>query len=235
VGVSRYESDEHNLNFCRADAEALASTFSSQKGRAFVDVQSRELTDERATTPNVQEGLRWLEQSCSPGDISVVLFSGHGVRAADGLYYFTHEGDPRALADTCLSWEEVAASLKRIRARQILFLSDCCHAGAFGERSATQDELAEALVKDAGVMVFASSRGTEKSLEKAEWGHGAFTLAVLDALKGQADLIEDGRITVGELQAYVANRVRKLTSDHQHPHIPRLENFDPELVIAYTE
>jgi len=34
------------------------------------------------------------------------------------------------------------------------------------------------------------------------------------------------------LQAYVANRVKILTGDRQHPHIPRLETFDPELVIG---
>jgi uncharacterized caspase-like protein len=170
--------------------------------------------------------------------VAVVLFSGHGIRGDRGrLYYVTHGGELDALRDTCLPWEDLAKAFKRdkLKAKQVLFLADCCHAGAFGERSASQDELTYDIMKEGGVMVFASSRGNEKSLEDAKWKHGAFTRALLDGLGGQADLIKDGKITVSELQTFVANRVKELTGDRQHPHIPRLENFDPELVIAQVK
>ncbi|NUQ63640.1 MAG: caspase family protein [Pirellulales bacterium] len=232
VGVSRYRFGEYNLQYCHADAQALAGALAGQKGGAFTDVRTRVLTDADATAPSVRDGLAWLGKSCTPADVAIVLFSGHGIRGRRGLYYFTHEGDLDALQETCLSWADVAGAMKSIRARQVLFLSDCCHAGAFGERAASQDELADSLVKDAGVMVFASSRGNEKSLEDPDWRHGAFTRALLDGLDGQADLIADGRITVSELQTFVADRVKRLTAGRQHPHIPRLENFDPELILA---
>ena len=116
----------------------------------------------------------------------------------------------------------------------MLFFSDCCHAGAFGQQAATQDQLAESLVKDSGVMVFASSRGNERSAENVDWGHGAFVRALLDGLDGQADLIADGKINISELQTYVIDQVQKLTDDRQHPFIPRLERFDPGLVLALT-
>ena len=50
----------------------------------------------------------------------------------------------------------------------------------------------------------------------------------------RADLIADGQINVSELQTYVVDQVRKLTDDCQHPYIPRLERFDPGLVLAQT-
>jgi hypothetical protein len=37
------------------------------------------------------------------------------------------------------------------------------------------------------------------------------------------------------LQTYVANQVKVLTGDRQHPHIPRMNDFDPETVIAYVK
>ena len=59
--------------------------------------------------------------------MAIVLFSGHGCLAADGLYYLTHEADFDDLKHTSVSWEDVARRLKTIQARQVLFFSDCCH------------------------------------------------------------------------------------------------------------
>ncbi len=232
VGVSRYRKPEYNLGFCRADAEAISAALKQQKGLAFGDVQTRVLVDEQATVEGIKGGLQWVRKSASPADVAVVHFSGHGVRGPRGLYYITHEGDLGDLDRTCLNWQEVAAQLREIPSRQILFLCDCCHAGAFGEETATQDELAEPLVKQAGVMVFAATRGNELAAEKPSWGHGAFVRALLDGLEGKADLIPDAQINMSELQTYVVDRVARLTANRQHPYIPRIERFDPGLVIA---
>jgi uncharacterized caspase-like protein len=62
-----------------------------------------------------------------------------------------------------------------------------------------------------------SSMGREVSLEKAEWGHGAFTLALTEALQGGADYNKDSTIHLNELDLYVADRVEKLTRGRQHP------------------
>ncbi|MFO0816352.1 MAG: caspase family protein [Pirellulales bacterium] len=233
VGVSKYKFPEYELLFADKDATALAANLSKQKGKAFGDVEVRVIVNEEATAENVKAGLDWLKASCKPQDVAVVLFSGHGIRGQGGLYYVTHDGDLDDLKQTCVSWRDLSDRLKEVRAWQIVFLADCCHAGSFGERGATQDELAADLVKEAGVMVFASSRGREKSIESTEWGHGAFTRALLDGLEGKADALpRDGQVTISELQAFVTDHVGKQTDDRQHPHIPRLENFDPGLVIG---
>jgi hypothetical protein len=235
VGVSRYRKPEYNLGFCRADAEAIAAALQRQKGLAFLDVQARVLVDDQATVEGVRAGLQWLRKSASAADVALVHFSGHGVRGARGLHYVTSEGDLGDLERTCLNWQEVAQQLREMPSRQIIFLCDCCHAGAFGEEVATQDELAEPLVKQAGVMVFAASRGNELAAEKPAWGHGAFVRALLDGLEGKADLIPDGQVNMSELQTYVVDQVARLTGNRQHPYIPRLERFDPGLVIAHAK
>lgn len=81
-------------------------------------------------------------------------------------------------------------------------------------------------------MVFAASRGNELAAEKPAWGHGVFARALLDGLDGKADLIPDARINMSELQTYVVDQVARLTANRQHPYIPRIERFDPGLVIA---
>ena len=71
-----------------------------------------------------------------------------------------------------------------------------------------------------GVVVFASSTGMQFSLERADWGNGAFTKALLEGLEGEADYTEDGAITVNELELYIAERVKVLTGGKQPPPCP---------------
>ena len=236
VGVSNYQNSQFNLRFAAADAQALTKELGRQEGRAFEAVHARVLVDGDATLPNIREALVWLAKGCGPADVAVVLFSGHGARSSRGeLFYVPYEADDENTRATFLRWDEIDKGLRLIRASSVLFLSDCCHAGAFGERAASQDDLAYPLLTNARVMVFAASRGRESSIEKAELSHGAFTYAVLRGLTGEADLIKDGRVTISELQTYVANQVKVLTGDRQHPHIPRMNDFDPETVIAYVK
>lgn len=88
-------------------------------------------------------------------------------------------------------------------------------------------------MKKTGVAVFASSRrGNEQSFERAEWGHGAFTKAVLDGLRGKADPYNRGVVTVTALLDYVAQTVSSMTSGRQNPWLPRAEQFDLQLKLA---
>jgi hypothetical protein len=241
VGITHYKNPLYDLDFAHADAEDLAKALERQKGRAFADVQSLVLTNGKATKDEILKGLAWLQRSCTATDVAVILFCGHGVFGSPGkLFYFTHEGNLDALRDTCLSWEDLAKALnrKQLKAYQVVFLSDCCHAGAFGgldERAASQENLSQQF-KDAGVLVYTSSKACEKSSELREHKHGAFTFALLEGLAGGGD---PGRtkdkLSFSDLQAYVTARVPKLTGGRQHPWIPLANNFDPGLVLAHLK
>jgi WD40 repeat protein len=225
-----------NLQYCHADAEALTTRFLKEKGRTFRDVQVQTYTDRQATVTNVKEGLAWLQRSCTEQDVAVLLFSGHGVQKERGLYYCTHETNIEGLQYTALNWETVAETLRDTKARQILFLADACHAGAFGDAElAPQRALAETLRDAAGVMFFASSAAREISLEDSRWGHGAFCKAILDGLEGKADTNGDGRISIRELSEYVCREVPVMTNGKQHPEIPDLGRYDPNLILVHCE
>ena len=73
-----------------------------------------------------------------------------------------------------------------------------------------------------GLITFAGSQGSELSQESPAWGHGAFSLALIEGIgQGKADLLHKGTITVSALDAYIANRVKDLTEGHQHPVMSR--------------
>ena len=234
VGVSEYKYPEYNLRFAHNDAQALAEFFRNQKGRIYSDVVVQVYTDREANQENLRKGLNWLKRSCTPDDGAIVFFAGHGIRGRRGLYFVTHEGDEEGIHYTCLNWSEVAERLAETEAGQILLLSDCCHAGAFGiQRLATQDELAEKIAEKAEIVFFASCRPQEQSLEDARWKHGAFTHALLEGLGGKADSGKrDGHITLEELYSYVRSRVSDMTSGDQTPEIPDFESVDKKRIIA---
>jgi len=69
-----------------------------------------------------------------------------------------------------------------------------------------------------GLVVFAASEGREVAYEEKDWGHGAFSKALLEALSGQADIFRGRReITVAGLEFWLSDRVKELTKDRQHP------------------
>ena len=245
VGVSEYANSEFNLRYPHADAEKLAGFFFAQKGRAFGDVQVKALTNDEATLNKTKEGLKWLRDSCGPGDVAVTLFSGHGVVGERGLYFLTHEANLEGLQYTCLNWEVVGTYLKDTKARQVVMLADTCHAGAFGDAVLPAGaKLAEDLRKRGGVMAFGSSRADQVSVERQAWEHGAFSYVLLEGLKGRADGfagggsaggaggVKDGAVTMRELVGFVVAEVVRLTGGAQRPSLPDLSQYDPDLVLS---
>jgi WD40 repeat protein len=93
-----------------------------------------------------------------------------------------------------------------------------------------QDWFAD-LRRGTGAVVISSASGNEYAFEGEQWNNGVFTYALLQGLRnGAADTDHDQRITVGELQAYVIERVRKLTAGGQNPTVRR-ENLDYDFTV----
>lgn len=117
----------------------------------------------------------------------------------------------------------------------IVFLDTCFAGGAAGKRGATQpdiDALANKLAAaDKGVVVFTSSTGRQFSLEREEWQNGAFTKALVEALKGGADYQHDKQISIAALEVYLSHRVQELTGGEQSPTSTKPKTI-PDLVIA---
>ncbi|MBM3473495.1 MAG: hypothetical protein FJX75_09520 [Armatimonadetes bacterium] len=234
VGVSQYRNRDYNLRFAAADAEALAQALQAQAPRLYKAVHSRVLVNEQVTVPELRGALEQLCNEVSSKDCAVLFLSGHGVRDEGGAYFFaTHEADIARLTESALAWEEIREAVRRLAAKQVVVLVDSCHGGAvLGERLATNEALVEELARRAGALVFASSSGAEVSVESEEWGHGAFTYALLELLRGQ----REARPRIGpiELLYHVCQRVRELTQGCQNPNIPLLTNFPADVTLFAT-
>jgi WD40 repeat protein len=211
VGVSHYqharEGTIQNLRFPAADARAVAARFQREGQPLYQQVQVRTLTDEQATAANVRAELKRLQREVRPGQIdTVVLFlSGHGASVNGHYYYGTYETDPKHLAGTTLSGEELKEALGgALRAKAVFLFVDTCHAGGLGGRS---DDLA--LEVGDGVFLLASSGAKESAYESEQWGHGAFTLALLRALD-ERQLAREGVLYFNALAYAVPDQVADL-------------------------
>ena len=82
-----------------------------------------------------------------------------------------------------------------------------------------------------GRATITASEANELSREGKEWGdHGVFTYYLLKALKGEADLNDNGIVTITEAFNYVNNKVRRSTNSQQHPNIQG--EFDHNLPLS---
>ena len=88
--------------------------------------------------------------------------------------------------------------------------------------------LRELVNSESGGVVMSASTGKETSHERSEWGHGAFTKALIEGLEGKADFDMDNTVDIKEIDLFITKRVKALTNGSQHPttEIPKtMPNF----------
>lgn len=70
---------------------------------------------------------------------------------------------------------------------------------------------------DSGVVVFGSANGSQLAQESPDWGHGAFTSALLEAFAGKAGPTSDPVLRITTIEGYLGRRVKELTGGLQTP------------------
>jgi len=244
IGVSSYKyvPPAGQLKFAHRDAEDFAQFLRSPQGGSLPMNNVRLLTDARATTGGIRAALaHWLPQSAGPNDIVYLFLAGHAVRGDgnEGGYFVSHDSDPQNLHATAISFAEINAAIgPRLRASTVVLIADACHAGGIGWAADPavpadlQNELEALGSRDRMVLKLLASRSREQSFEDARWdgGHGVFTFALLNGLRGAAERTADGVIRAGELLDYVSKVVPEQTGARQNPRVAG--NFEGSLALA---
>lgn len=224
IGISDYKKPGIGLEYADDDARAISSMFATQKGRLFKNVYSKSRYNDTATRDNIIETLEWLDGKATQKDVAVVFVAAHGYMDKDNYYVLPYDGDPDNLRRTAVRWDDFVDILGNLPSRILLFL-DTCHSGGIDPdllekfRGAVDntEAIRELASEEYGVVVMAASTGKELSIERSEWGHGAFTKAIIEGLEKLADYSKDGIIHIRELDQYVSERVKNLTKGKQHP------------------
>ncbi|MGE0378328.1 MAG: caspase family protein [Planctomycetaceae bacterium] len=240
VGIAAYEDTTiDRLYYADKDAQRLCEVLADHGQKVFREIKTRPLTNSGANKKAILEGLKWLKDEMTDNDIAVVLYSGHGAvdQSFGGFFFLPADIDDEQISDRGISADLFKRALAEIPGRLVVLL-DACHAGAVGSGGLPSQELNEDLIhsltnEQPGIDVICSTDGQSISAESHDLEHGYFSYVVLEGLKGEANNRRfDTIVTNLELQAYVDNRLKQITSNKQ---IPQSGSSNVTKAIPLTE
>ena len=188
------------------------------------------LIDEEATQENVRAGLKWLRESVKERDAGVIFLAGHGMSQEQSYFFIPYRPDSVGKSGDWVAGKEIVETLQNLPGRAMFFL-DTCHSGALANQAKVAGTLNQ-VDEERGVIVFASATAKELAQETDEWGNGAFTKALIEGLRGEAEDPRDKLVYPTGLKRYVTRRVRDLTDNQQRPYFSDHGIDDPIAVVV---
>jgi hypothetical protein len=169
------------LEGARHDADALLKALTDDEFGLFS--QEHVTVCANGSTAEVKKAIRALIDRADEHDTLLLYYSGHGERFGSHLYLGTHDADGADIFATGLDSETISQYIaERNRARNMVVVLDCCHAGSFGDKGPATLELPESLFGE-GQYLLASSRWFETSRDAAAAGQPSpFTQALSQSL-----------------------------------------------------
>jgi hypothetical protein len=149
-------------------------------------------------------------------DLLLLYFSGHGIKDEDGkLYFATPDTRHGKLRSTALRANDINDFMLRSRSRQQVLVLDCCYSGAFAKGMVAKGVTmigTQEYFEGSGRVVLTASDSMQYSFEgehiEGVGARSVFTRALVHGLEtGEADLDDDGVISVDELYDYTRKRV----------------------------
>jgi hypothetical protein len=215
-----------DLNYSRADAEAMARALQQQQANAlYRRAQVDRLLEKDVTVGNIVLRLKKISGKVRRDDWFVLFLSGNGfVKENDskvgepGTYSYlcfdSNIKDPR----TMLTSRQLYDLLAHVPCRKLLVL-DTCQSG-----DVASTPLRDLTRGGMPFVVFCSCERAQEALEpvpgEGRYKQGFFTQCLLEALGSQfkvADTNEDGTLDIHELTFYVKKRMPEILKEYKQP------------------
>lgn len=232
IGVNRNQNPEDaDLTCAVADSELFERTLIAGSFPEKSILRIADNATDGAFVPMLKHIHREFQKrlpTMQEADRLIVFLSGHAAVVKGEWVFVPYDFDRNDPLNTGFKFSDLRNYLLACPAKQKLLLLDCCRSplkpNTAGEKAIVpvveQEEAKLPLAdvfKGTNAIVIAGCRPGLKSFEQKERGHGFFTLAVVEALRGQADQPagnseKDGWIDTLELGSYVPSRVRELAA-----------------------
>ena len=230
-----------DLAYCKRDMEYLSKRLVtagfSDNNIIFMrdDAPRSEL---RPLKANIERALERMLATAGRNDLVLVAFSGHGVQLHGTSYLCPIEARIDDPAKTMLTVQSVNGQLKSCSARLRLLIVDACRndPSPRGLRSIekptkTLDGFSRSLQSPPeGVLVLASCKPGQISVEDDEFRHGVFMHFLMRGLDGEADRKGEGnfdkQVSLLELYDYASTNTRA--------HVARSRNLAQTPVLYGT-
>src|SRR6478735_5245091 len=234
--VATYEYADGGLRRLAAPAHDAESFAAVLKDEAIAGFDVTMLVNQPHYV--VGEAIADFYADCRRDDLTLLYFSGHGLKDDEGRLHLAMTNTRReALLFTAISAAQLNEAMDASPSRRKVLILDCCYSGAFpAGRSAKSDEGVQTLERfqGKGRAVLTASDATQYAFEGDDLSGGGsssvFTRYLVEAIRsGAADLDEDGDIALDELYSYVRDRV-VAEAPQQRP--KKQEDVDGRILIA---
>ncbi len=226
VGVAGY-THMPSLKYTDDDAYQIYAFLKSPKGGALPDNQIKVLVDDIATKENILKAMNQTFMKADKNDVVLLYFSGHGLNGS--FLPFDYDGYRNKLMHT-----EIQQIFDRSQAKHKICFADACHSGsmlASKSSAETIDNYYGAFKNtEGGTALLLSSKASEFSLEDLGLRQGIYSHFLIKGLKGEADVNNNGIVTVKELFNFVHKRVTRYTNYVQTPTLTG--NFDADMPVS---
>lgn len=238
IGISKYESrDIPTVDYAKKDAMTVKEYLIKTLG--FKEKNVAEFYDEKATSTKLKSYFNRLKSFVATGKSDVfVFYSGHGVPESSEAYFAPYDLDPADIKTTGYAMRDLYKQMEGIKAKSITIVIDACFSGnsaggtLIKSASPVYFDISNPLLTVRNSVVFTSSTGKQTSNWYDKKQHGLFTYYFLQGLRGKADINNDGKITVEELEKHLIKNVpeqaRILYNREQTPEV--VGNKDAVLV-----
>lgn len=177
------------------------------------------LLDDEADEVNIVKAFEnWLPIQVNKDKTDVyVFYSGHGLPAPDGksLYFLPHGVAKELLSRTAVGQNEIVAALSAVKPKSVTMFIDACYSGQTrGGDVLVANAKPVSLKSDTNAYppnftVITASANDQISSSSPELKHGIFSFYLMKGMEGEADANKDGKITVGEMQDYLSDKVSR--------------------------
>lgn len=217
IGVSDYPSPITKLPAVAADVREIARLLASKRG-TFSKDSVVVLTDQQATKKTILDSLNDIFQSAASDEMLFVYLAGHGDVEGNDYFFVAHDTSIGQISQTGVPLATIKQLFESTKSKQVCLWLDFCHSGGILARRTTgNDDIAVIkrtlhVVQGQGKVIYAACSPTQSAFESQTVGHGLFTHALLEGIKGKAAL--NGEVTVSSLYDFID---RQVGSHRQRP------------------
>jgi hypothetical protein len=239
IGIDDYKDPLlPKLRFAEADALAVYRFFATDSRSPTAPDRVERLIGPDATRLAILKAIReHLIAKARPEDAVILYFAGHGFAdAKNETYLAAADTQLTALRETGIAARTLQEYWAEIPAARKVLITDACHGGGLPNQRGIGGVRVSPAPAEAGKasIILTASSPDEVSLEDESLGQGLFTTALLNGLRGDADLDHDGHVTVEELASYLKRTVPALAAARGGKQTPVIEGLPATLPVFFT-
>jgi hypothetical protein len=157
----------------------------------------------------------WLPSRVKSTTDVYVFYSGHGLPTQDGqgLYLLPPRADRDFISRTSIQFQEISEDIQATKPKSVTIFMDACYSGqARSGENLVANARPVALKADKKLFpdsftVITASQADQISSSSPDLKHGIFSYYLMKGMEGDADANKDGKVTLGEMQAYLLENV----------------------------